>query len=197
MKGIGNRVIKTWGKLAACVCGVACMAALGSCRKNIGMTTVHVPDSVRHYYPVLAGEILNLSFLLENTGDQPLIIRDIQTSCGCIVPELDTRMLLPGKQVRLLFKYESAKNVGYVDHTIRIYGNIKPTGICKLKFDINVVTHADYTRDYEELYKEAVERSNIIRGLVDGDESEKGYWTDDISHDSRSQEKYFWRKGGE
>ena len=108
MKGIGNRVIKTWGKLAACVCGVACMAALGSCRKNIGMTTVHVPDSVRHYYPVLAGEILNLSFLLENTGDQPLIIRDIQTSCGCIVPELDTHMLLPGKQVRLLFKYESA-----------------------------------------------------------------------------------------
>ena len=197
MKGIGNRVIKTWGKLAACVCGVACMAALGSCRKNIGMTTVHVPDSVRHYYPVLAGEILNRSFLLENTGDQPLIIRDIQTSCGCIVPELDTHMLLPGKQVRLLFKYESAKNVGYVDHTIRIYGNIKPTGICKLKFDINVVTHADYTRDYEELYKEAVERSNIIRGLVDGDESEKGYWTDDISHDSRSQEKYFWRKGGE
>ena len=186
-------MIRMWVKVAACVCGLACMATLGSCRKNIGMTTVHVPDSVRHYYPILTGEVLKLSFLLENTGDQPLIIRDIQTSCGCIVPELDTHMLLPGKQVRLLFKYESAKNVGYVDHTIRIYGNIRPTGICKLKFDINVVTHADYTRDYEELYKEAVERSNIIRGLVDGDESEKGYWTDDISHDSRAQKKYFWR----
>lgn len=185
-----------WVKVAACVCGLACMATLGSCRKNIGMTTVHVPDSVRHYYPILTGEILNLSFLLENTGDQPLIIRDIQTSCGCIVPELDTRMLLPGKQVRLLFKYESAKNIGYVEHTIRIYGNIKPNGVYKLKFDTNVVTHADYTRDYEELYKEEVERSNIIRGLVDGDESEKGYWTDDISHDSRSQKQYFWRKEG-
>ena len=189
-------MIRMWVKVAACVCGLACMATLGSCRKNIGMTTVHVPDSVRHYYPILTGEILNLSFLLENTGDQPLIIRDIQTSCGCIVPELDTHMLLPGKQVRLLFKYESAKNIGYVDHTIRIYGNIKPNGVYKLKFDTNVVTHVDYTRDYEELYKEEVERSNIIRGLVDGDESEKGYWTDDISHDSRSQEQYFWRKKG-
>ena len=191
-----NSMIRMWVKVAACVCGLACMATLGSCRKNIGMTTVHVPDSVRHYYPILTGEILNLSFLLENTGDQPLIIRDIQTSCGCIVPELDTHMLLPGKQVRLLFKYESAKNIGYVDHTIRIYGNIKPNGVYKLKFDTNVVTHADYTRDYEELYKEEVERSNIIRGLVDGDESEKGYWTDDISHDSRSQKQYFWRKEG-
>lgn len=189
-------MIRMWVKVAACVCGLACMATLGACRKNIGMTTVHVPDSVRHYYPILTGEILNLSFLLENTGDQPLIIRDIQTSCGCIVPELDTRMLLPGKQVRLLFKYESAKNIGYVEHTIRIYGNIKPNGVYKLKFDTNVVTHADYTRDYEELYKEEVERSNIIRGLVDGDESEKGYWTDDISHDSRSQKQYFWRKEG-
>ncbi len=189
-------MIRMWVKVAACVCGLACMATLGSCRKNIGMTTVHVPDSVRHYYPILTGEILNLSFLLENTGDQPLIIRDIQTSCGCIVPELDTHMLLPGKQVRLLFKYESAKNIGYVEHTIRIYGNIKPNGVYKLKFDTNVVTHADYTRDYEELYKEEVERSNIIRGLVDGDESEKGYWTDDISHDSRSQKQYFWRKEG-
>ena len=189
-------MIRMWVKVAACVCGLACMATLGSCRKNIGMTTVAVADSVRHYYPILAGDVLTLSYELENTGDQPLIIRDIQTSCGCIVPELDTRMLLPGKQVRLLFKYESAKNIGYVEHTIRIYGNIKPNGVYKLKFDTNVVTHADYTRDYEELYKEEVERSNIIRGLVDGDESEKGYWTDDISHDSRSQKQYFWRKEG-
>lgn len=193
MKQNGKRAIRGMAVAAACLCAAVCMATLSACRKNIGMTTVHVPDSVRHYYPILTGEVLKLSFLLENTGDQPLIIRDIQTSCGCIVPELDTRMLLPGKQVRLLFKYESAKNIGYVDHTIRIYGNIRPSGICKLKFDINVVTHADYTRDYEELYKEAVERSNIIRGLVDGDESEKGYWTDDISHDSRAQKKYFWR----
>lgn len=110
----------------------------GSCRKNIGMTTVAVADSVRHYYPILAGEILTLSYELENTGEQPLIIRDIQTSCGCIVPQLDSRMLLPGKKVRLLFKYESAKNIGYVDHTIRIFGNISPKGLCILKFDVNV-----------------------------------------------------------
>ena len=45
----------------------------------------------------------------------------------------------------------------------------------KLVFDVNVVPHADYTRDYEELYKEEVERSALVRGLVDGDESEKGY----------------------
>ena len=171
---------------------VCCCAT--SCKKRVGMTTVAIVDSVRHYYPVLTGQVITLSYELENTGDQPLIIRDIQPSCGCIEPQLDSRMVLPGKKVRLLFKYESAKNIGYVQQVIRVHGNIKPNGIAKMLFDINVVPNADYTRDYEELYKEAVERSAMVRGLVDGDEKEKGYWTDDISHDSRAQEKYPWRE---
>ena len=171
---------------------VCCCAT--SCKKRVGMTTVAIVDSVRHYYPVLTGQVITLSYELENTGDQPLIIRDIQPSCGCIEPQLDSKMVLPGKKVRLLFKYESAKNIGYVQQVIRVHGNIKPNGIAKMLFDINVVPNADYTRDYEELYKEAVERSAMVRGLVDGDEKEKGYWTDDISHDSRAQEKYPWRE---
>ena len=171
---------------------VCCCAT--SCKKRVGMTTVAIVDSVRHYYPVLTGQVITLSYELENTGDHPLIIRDIQPSCGCIEPQLDSRMVLPGKKVRLLFKYESAKNIGYVQQVIRVHGNIKPNGIAKMLFDINVVPNADYTRDYEELYKEAVERSAMVRGLVDGDEKEKGYWTDDISHDSRAQEKYPWRE---
>ncbi len=166
--------------------------AVSSCHKRIESTTVAVKDSVRHYYPVIAGQILNVTYELENTGDQPLMIKDIQPSCGCITPKLNTNMVLPGRKMRMLFKYESAKNIGYVEHTIRIYGNVKPHGIVKLKFDVNVVPNADYTRDYEELYKEAVEKSDIIRGLVDGDESEKGYYVD-IKKDSRSHKKYLWR----
>lgn len=164
------------------------------CKKKIGWTTVSVPDSVRHYYPVITGEILNLSYEIINTGEEPLIIREIQPSCGCIVPKLTSRMVVPGKSKRLLFKYESAKNIGLVEHTIRLHCNAKPTGIIKLKFDVNVVPHADYTRDYEELYKEAVERNAMVRGLVDGDESEKGYYVDSPAHDSREQERYPWRK---
>ena len=190
---ISRRVAAAAARAAAVACVALCAAAMGACRKTVGMTTVHVPDSVRHYYPVLAGEVLSISYLLENTGDQPLVIRDIQASCGCIVPRLDSRMLLPGKQMRLLFKYESAKNLGYADHTIRIYGNIEPGGMCQLKFDVNVVPPADYTRDYEELYKEAVERSDMVRGLVDGSEQEKGYWVSDPGRDSRSQQRYPWR----
>lgn len=172
---------------------IALGTALSGCQKKIGWTTVRVRDSIRHYYPVIAGQILNISYEIENTGDEPLIIRDIQPSCGCIVPELKTRMVVPQKKKVLLFKYESAKNIGHVEHVIRIHCNAnQPTGIVKLIFDVNVVPPADYTPDYEELYKEAVERNNIIRGLVDGDESEKGYYIDTPAQDSRAQKKYPW-----
>ena len=172
----------TYGKRWSAAAGVllvllGCITLTG-CKKRIGMTTVEVPDSVRHYYPVIAGQELNLMYDLTNTGDQPLIIRDIQPSCGCIVTMPPSRMVLPEKSIRLKFTYQSAKNIGYVQHVIRIYCNVPPNGIVKLVFDTNVVPHADYTRDYEELYKEAVERNQLIKGKVDGEVKEQGYYVD-------------------
>ena len=196
-----------WLLLAAAAVLLGC-TTLTACKKRIGMTTVEVPDSVRHYYPVIAGQELNLMYDLTNTGDQPLIIRDIQPSCGCIVTMPPSRMVLPEKSIRLKFTYQSAKNIGYVQHVIRIYCNVPPNGIVKLVFDTNVVPHADYTRDYEdtnvvphadytrdyeELYKEAVERNQLIKGKVDGEVNEQGYYVD-IEKDSRSHEQYPWRE---
>ena len=173
----------TYGKRWSAAAGVllvllGCITLTG-CKKRIGMTTVEVPDSVRHYYPVIAGQELNLMYDLTNTGDQPLIIRDIQPSCGCIVTMPPSRMVLPEKSIRLKFTYQSAKNIGYVQHVIRIYCNVPPNGI--------------YTRDYEELYKEAVERNELIKGKVDGEVNEQGYYVD-IEKDSRSHEQYPWRE---
>ena len=187
----------TYGKRWSAAAGVllvllGCITLTG-CKKRIGMTTVEVPDSVRHYYPVIAGQELNLMYDLTNTGDQPLIIRDIQPSCGCIVTMPPSRMVLPEKSIRLKFTYQSAKNIGYVQHVIRIYCNVPPNGIVKLVFDTNVVPHADYTRDYEELYKEAVERNQLIKGKVDGEVNEQGYYVD-IEKDSRSHKQYPWRE---
>ena len=72
--------------------------------------------------------------------------------------------------------YNSIKNVGEVVHRIRIFGNMLPDGRAELKFDVNVVPDADYTRDYEELYQEFNTKNGIVREMVDGKESELGYY---------------------
>ena len=60
-----------------------------------------------------------------------------------------------------------------------LYGNILPAGLVKLKFDVNVVPDASYTRDYEELFREFGLKNGLVQRMVDGRETDKNYYTDD------------------
>lgn len=150
---------------------------LSSCQKKVGLTTVDVKDVDRHYYPILQGQELELVYTLLNTGEEPLILKDVQPSCGCmIVDREDHDIIFPHKKGYLRVKYNSTKNVGLVRHYIRIYGNCAPHGMIELKFDVNVVPDADYTRDYEELFRASSEKNGAINKAVDGKESQRGYY---------------------
>lgn len=168
--------------------------SLASCSKKVSTTSVHVEDSVRHYYPIVAGEELKLEYTLTNTGKEPLVIDDIQPSCGCILGDVSKKFVPPGADVVLPFTFTSNKNIGYVRHTIRLFCNVRPRGVINLVFDVNIVPPADYTRDYEEVYNEQKqEESAGADELVNGKASEKGYYVD-IDKDARSGEKYPWRE---
>lgn len=147
------------------------------CKKEVRPTTMAIKDSVRHYYPIKQGQQLDIMFTVTNTGDAPLIISEMQPSCGCIILDKSSHIIIPEDGIRQ-FKatYNSIKNVGEVIHRIRIFGNMLPHGKAELKFDVNVVPDADYTRDYEELFQEFNAKNDIIREIVDGKESELGYY---------------------
>lgn len=142
--------------------------------------TVEIVDPQRHYYPVLQGEIMKVSYEIENTSDEPLIIQEIQTTCGCIIPSDELPIvILPKKTGRINLAYNTTKNTGAVDHYIWLYGNFADSAYRELSFDTNVVPPADYTRDYEQLYHEHTTRSGSLRDFIDGFSYEKGYYTDE------------------
>ena len=147
------------------------------CRKEVRPTSMTIKDSIRHYYPIKQGQQLDIMFTITNTGDAPLIISEMQPSCGCIILDKSSHIIIPEDGIRQ-FKatYNSIKNVGEVVHRIRIFGNMLPNGKAELKFDVNVVPDADYTRDYEELYQDFNTKNGIVREMVDGKESELGYY---------------------
>lgn len=151
--------------------------SLGSCSKKVGPTTVEITDSVRHYYPIVSGRDLSVNYILTNTGTEPLIISDIHPSCGCIIAENDysKRIVPPGGKLHLDFTFSSKKNLGYVRHTIRLYGNMLPKGRANMVFDVNIVPPSHYTPDYEETYEQ--DRSEVSR-TVEGQELGKGYYVD-------------------
>ena len=60
-------------------------------------------------------------FEFTNTGDAPLIIKDVKSSCGCTVPTKPTEPILPGKTGKIDVKYNM--NPGPIRKTITVESN--------------------------------------------------------------------------
>lgn len=142
-------------------------------------TTLTVVDAERHYYPVLRGQELDILYEVENTGDNPLFITDIFTSCGCVVVDESSFKVLPvGGKGFIKLKYDSNKNIGYVKHYVTIYANLESSEKEEVTFDVHVVPNALYTRDYEELHNEHKQKYINEETLVDGSENNRRYYVD-------------------
>ena len=144
---------------------------------NVRKTKMEIEDPERHYYPILRGSELSTEYKFYNRGNEPLIIYDVQASCGCI--EIDYPSTSIGKDDFgfITLDYDSAKNIGYVEFYITIVANTEKDIFTTIKFDLNVVTSPHYTQDYEEIYLQR--RKEKLAGEVDGDLTQQGYYVDE------------------
>ncbi|QHI38616.1 hypothetical protein IMCC3317_40100 [Kordia antarctica] len=75
-------------------------------------------------------------FEFTNTGDAPLIITRVYSSCGCTIPKKPEGPILPGKTGVIEVKYDT-KRVGPIRKTITVYSNAdEPTKAIKIKGNI-------------------------------------------------------------
>ncbi|MEN9323375.1 MAG: hypothetical protein RIT03_1331 [Bacteroidota bacterium] len=61
------------------------------------------------------------SFEFKNTGDTPLIIADVQSTCGCTIPTKPTEPIMPGKTGKIDVKYNMSP--GPIRKTITVECN--------------------------------------------------------------------------
>ena len=117
---------------------------------------------------------------IQNKGKVPLVVKDIQPSCGCIILESDHEMVVPPERSMMVtLKYDSRKNVGKVEHAIRFWGNISPSGMAEMRFDANVVPDASYHHDYEEMYDKEESARRLKKYFEEtGAEVAMGYYVD-------------------
>lgn len=159
---------------------MAAILLFAACEKKLKPVEVEITDPKRHYYPVIQGELLGVTYDIENLSDHPLFIREIQTTCGCLIAEDKLPIVILPKQVgKIHLNYNSTKNTGYVEHFAWLYGNFTDSLWREIQFDTNVVPPVDYTPDYEELYHNVETRNPDMQDLVDGKSTDKGYYTDE------------------
>ena len=79
-------------------------------------------DNTRDYGKVNKQDDNGLrTFVFTNTGDQPLIIREAKSTCGCTVPTFSKEAIAPGKTGSIDVKYNM--NTGPIRKTITVESN--------------------------------------------------------------------------
>ncbi|AVR44036.1 hypothetical protein C7S20_01475 [Christiangramia fulva] len=72
-------------------------------------------------------------FEFTNTGDAPLVIEDVKSSCGCTVPKKPENPVLPGETGKIEVKYDTNR-VGPIRKTVTVYSNAEePVKALKIK----------------------------------------------------------------
>jgi hypothetical protein len=73
------------------------------------------------------------TFVFTNIGDAPIIIENIQSSCGCTVPEKPEKPIMPGEKGEIKVSYDT-KRIGGFSKQITILSNaVKARRIIKIK----------------------------------------------------------------
>lgn len=72
-------------------------------------------------------------FKFKNTGNAPLVIENVTSSCGCTIPKKPEEPILPGETGEIEVKYDT-KRVGPIRKTVTVYSNADvPTKALKIK----------------------------------------------------------------
>jgi len=72
------------------------------------------------------------TFDFKNTGKTPIIVSNVQTSCGCTTADKPTEPVQPGKSSKISVKYDT-KRVGEFTKTITVTTNVGDPVVLTIK----------------------------------------------------------------
>lgn len=72
---------------------------------------------------VQQGKKLSHKFSFKNTGNEPLILNNVLTTCGCTVTEWPKDPVQPGKSAEIEVKFNTAGRMGKQNKVITIISN--------------------------------------------------------------------------
>ncbi|MDA7804151.1 DUF1573 domain-containing protein [Crocinitomix sp.] len=91
-------------------------------------TEIMFEDPIYNFGTVVDGEMVKKTFKFTNTGEKNLVLFNVQTTCGCTVPEdWPKQPIAPGESGEVKVIFNSSNKVGSVNKSIRVEANTNPT----------------------------------------------------------------------
>jgi len=96
---------------------------------------------------VTEGTLATHEFKFKNVGNQPVVISNVQASCGCTTPDWTKEPIAPGKAGFVKAVYNSNGRPGVFNKTITVTSNAKEaTKVLSIKGD--VISKAEAAKNY-------------------------------------------------
>ncbi len=79
--------------------------------------------STHEFGDIYQGDVVAHTFTFENTGNAPLVLTNVATTCGCTAPEWPREPIIPGETAEILIKFNSTGKMGIQNKVITIFSN--------------------------------------------------------------------------
>ncbi|MEP2770785.1 MAG: DUF1573 domain-containing protein [Fulvivirga sp.] len=99
---------------------VAQEAAEGS---NTSGPVMSFEEDKHDFGDIFQGDKVEHVFEFENTGNEPLIITNVQTTCGCTAPEWPRDPVAPGQSGKIKVVFNSTGKMGRQNKVITVVSN--------------------------------------------------------------------------
>ncbi|GAB2951870.1 hypothetical protein GCM10027048_16090 [Hymenobacter coalescens] len=119
------------------------LLALGASAQGVLQFTEMQHD----FNQVAEGSLATHEFKFKNTGNQPVVIANVQASCGCTTPDWTKTPVLPGKTGFIRAAYNSAGRPGQFNKTVTVTSNAKEPSMT-LTIKGTVVDKAEMAKTY-------------------------------------------------
>ena len=84
---------------------------------------ITLEEKTFNFGDIQQGDQVEHIFAFENTGTAPLILTNVQTTCGCTVPKWPREPIPPGQKAEILVKFDSTGKIGKVNKVVKIVSN--------------------------------------------------------------------------
>ena len=96
--------------------------------KEEGIAKFEILQDFHNFGDLKAGETVAFSFEIKNTGNTGLLIKKLETDCGCIDVEYPKEKINPDDSAYIEVIFNSAGEVGRVYKTITVFTNAEEEG---------------------------------------------------------------------
>lgn len=124
-------------RVAILICGLSILGA--SCspdggknktvpveKKQIPATSIEFAESEHDFGKITEGEKVSHVFKFKNTGANPLVVSQVQPSCGCTAPDWTTEPVAPGAEGSVHVLFNSQGREGKQHKSVTVVSNTTP-----------------------------------------------------------------------